>query len=384
MKVALYYPWVYLKSGAERSILELTRRSRHDITIFTNHYDSIQTYPEFADHKIVELPCVPVERSFFRVMQSGLRIATQRLDLSGYDTLLVVCEGLGDMIVLRNHDKPVSCLCLTPMRPVFDEAYQRIYLQGKGLMARLKLSLFGAVYRQIDRFAWQYYRKVLCISREISRRVLIGKLAPEEKLGYAFPGIDYAKLCPTGRMEKYFLLPGRIMWTKNIELGIESFLKFRHAFPEGSEFKLIVAGLVDKKSLPYFESLQKLAGDSNGIEFVQHPDDQRLYDLYDRAYAVLFTPFNEDWGIVPLEAMAYAKPVIAVKRGGAKETVIHGENGLLAEPLPEDFAQCMAILAASSDEARRMGENGRNYVKRFDWQHFVAAVDTMLEEITPN
>lgn len=380
MKIALYYPWVYLKSGAERSILELAKRSRHDITIFTNHYDAGQTYPEFAGLKIVELQRVPVDRTFTKVMQSGFRIASQKLDLAGYDALLVVCEGLGDMIVLRNHDKPVFCLCLTPLRPVYDEVYRHNYLEGKGLLTRLKLSVFAAAYRLIDRIAWKRYRKILCISHEVSRRVLNGRLAAEGKLGYAFPGIDYSRLTPTGSMEKYFLLPGRIMWTKNIELGIEAFLEFRRSSPCASEFKLIVAGLVDKKSVPYFESLQVLAGNSSGVEFVQHPDDRLLFDLYDRAYAILFTPFNEDWGIVPLEAMAHAKPVIAVKRGGAMETVRHGENGLLAEPHPVDFARCMATLAECREESRRMGENGRINVQRYDWRHFVGDVDDMLEE----
>ena len=378
MKIALYYPWLYLTSGAERSILELVRRSRHDWTIFTNHYDREHTYPGFNNCTIVELSRVAVERSFTKVLSAGLKIALQKLELQEFDALLVVCEGLGDMIVFRNHDKPVFCLCLTPLRPVFDPVYQERYLNDKNPFTRLKLHSFGQLFRLLDRLAWRYYQGILCISRECYNRVLAGGLAPAHELGFAYPGIDMERLNPSGRREKYFLLPGRIMWTKNIELGIEAFKRLRAECAEAREFRLIIAGIVDKKSEPYYDSLRKLAADCPEIEFVIHPDDDRLFALYDGAYGILFTPFNEDWGIVPLEAMAYGKPVIAVNRGGAVETVEHGKCGFLAEPNREEFARRMAELVMAPEMAQRMGECGRTSVRRYDWTHFANAVDTMV------
>ena len=379
MKIALYYPWVYLTSGAERSILELVKRSHHNWTIFTNHFDSEHTYPEFRKLKLVELRKVSVDRSFSKVMAAALRIVLQKLDLENFDALLVVCEGIGDMIVFRNHAKPVFCLCLTPLRPVFDPYYKAAYLNGKGLYAKLKLSLFGTAFTFLDRLSWKYYKHILCISRESYKRVLAGRLAKEEKMGLAFPGIDFSGFHPTGHFQKYFLLPGRIMWTKNIELGIKAFQKFRRDCPVGDQFRLIIAGIVDSKSKVYFSKLRDIVGLGNGIEFVIHPNDQMLFELYDRAYAVLFTPFNEDWGLIPLEAMAYGKTVIAVNSGGPLETIIHGENGFLAEPKPEDFAHYMASLATSPDTARLMGEKGRRHVQRYDWKYFINTIDDMID-----
>ena len=63
MKIAIYHPWVYLKSGLERTILEIFKLSEHEITVFTSHYDKQGTYPELADHNIVEINPVSVERS---------------------------------------------------------------------------------------------------------------------------------------------------------------------------------------------------------------------------------------------------------------------------------------------------------------------------------
>ena len=56
MKAALYYPWVYLKSGSERTIAAILAHSRHDWTIYTNHYQRHATYPELRSARIVEMP----------------------------------------------------------------------------------------------------------------------------------------------------------------------------------------------------------------------------------------------------------------------------------------------------------------------------------------
>ncbi len=49
MKIAAYYPWIYLKGGAERALLETVTRSRHEWTLYTNHFEPEATFPEFSD-----------------------------------------------------------------------------------------------------------------------------------------------------------------------------------------------------------------------------------------------------------------------------------------------------------------------------------------------
>lgn len=380
MNVAIYYPWLYLTSGAERSILEFVKGSQHSCTIFTNHYDAAHTYPEFRDLNVVELPRVSVDRSFLNVLIAGSQIARQQIDLKNFDVLLVVCEGMGDFVVFRNHEKPVFCLCLTPLRPVFDKHYRANYVKERERFAELKLTLFSAIFTFIDRLAWKNYKHILCISKETYNRIIAGKLAPKEKMGFAFPGIDYKKFSPSGKREKYFLLPGRIMWTKNVILGITAFQKFQTTYYSGKDFRLVIAGIVDEKSKPYYKKLKELARDNEQIEFILHPKDEELFDLYDRCYTVLYTPFNEDWGMVPLEAMAYAKPVIAVNSGGPLEIIEHGKNGFLSEPNEERFAHYMVKLADSPERAKEIGRYGRHYVKKYDWKYFVKAIDNMLAE----
>ena len=106
----------------------------------------------------------------------------------------------------------------------------------------------------------------------------------------------------------------------------------------------VVAGMVDHKSATYMDDLQQLSGGDGTVLFVINPTQPELDLLYQGCYGGLFTAFNEDWGLVPLELMARGKPVIAVNRGGPTETVDHGVNGLLVEDDPESFAQVMLRL----------------------------------------
>lgn len=76
--------------------------------------------------------------------------------------------------------------------------------------------------------------------------------------------------------------------------------------------------------------------------------DVQKWALLAACTAVIYTPEKEHFGIVPLEAMAYGRPVIAVNSGGPRETVVHGKTGLLCTPEPASFAEAMASLAVRS------------------------------------
>ena len=84
------------------------------------------------------------------------------------------------------------------------------------------------------------------------------------------------------------------------------------------------------------------------VILVQSFTDAERSALLAAACAVVYTPTNEHFGIVPLEAMAAGRPVLACNSGGPKETVLHGRTGFLAEPQPKAFAAAMAQLAVSA------------------------------------
>ena len=381
MKVALYYPWLYLTSGAERTILELTGHSRHQWTIFTHRFEPEHTFPGFRERAVVELSRVSVRRSVAPVAGAGLRILRERLPLTPFDALVVVCEGLGDLVLFRNRSRPALCLCLTPLRIAFDPVYRERYLAARPALSRLVVRAGAMLFRVVDRWAWRRYGHVLCISEEVRRRVIAGRLTEASKLEVAHVGLGFEPEPGGSEPGDFFLLPGRIMWTKNVELGIQAFLRFRSLVPELARFRLVVAGIVDEKSKPYLARLEALASGAEGIEFRLLPSDEELRALYRSCYAVLFTAFNEDWGIVPLEAMAFGKPVIATDRGGPRETVVHGTNGFLEPATPEAFAARMVELARNPELAQLIGSAGPAHVRQFSWDGLAARVDCHLDRL---
>lgn len=383
-RIAVYYPWVYLTSGAERTLLELARRSRHEITIFTSRYEPDATFPGLRDVDIRVLDDVPVKRTLLTVARAALRIVSRKLDLRGFDALLVVCEGLGDLVVLRDPGVPAFNLCLTPLRIVFDPHYRATYLAPRGAFERALIRAGSVVFRWIDRLAWRRYRLVFPISKEVERRIVAGGLAPASRQRVLHPGVDMDAYLPSAEHERTFFVPGRVMWTKNLELAIDAFRLFRKSVPDGSSWRLRIAGIVDRKSEPYLQRLRDRAAGDPAIEFRVHPSDEEMRSFYRTCFGTLFTAFNEDWGLVMIEAMATGKPCVATARGGPLEIVRHEVDGLLAEPTAEAFAAAMLRLATEAGLRDRIVEEAPVAARRrFGWDGFISALDDGIEEALP-
>ncbi len=377
-RVAVYYPWIHLRGGAERVMLEIARRSCHRVTLFTHHLDLAQTFPEFRTlSALTVLGGVSVQRSFAGVLKACASIAREKLDLRGFDALLITTDGVGEFLTLRNHAIPVLCFCHTPVRPVYDPVYRRVWLHGRPA-ARLPLAVFSFFYRWLTRLAWKHFRRVFVNGEEVRRRIAAGRICALEKVEVLHPGVDLAGISPEFAHDRYFLYAGRIKWTKNVELAIDAFHAFRAAQGD-SGWRLIVAGAVDPSSGDYVMALRQRAGDLGAVEFVENPSDAELNTLYTRCYALVFPSLNEDWGLVPLEAMARAKPVLAVNRGGPTESIVHEETGFLLAPTPEAFATKMTWLVEHPEAAKRMGALAVDRVRRYSWEAFVQRLDDYLE-----
>jgi glycosyltransferase involved in cell wall biosynthesis len=255
--------------------------------------------------------------------------------------------------------------------------YRKQHLAKRGFVMRGLAVAIEKAYVIVDRILWRRYRRVICISETVRDRVAQGGLWPRDKMVVMYPGVDGAGIAASDRFEPFFFLPGRLMWTKNIELGIAAFQAFRHA--TGRDYRLIVAGMVDVKSQAYYALLRSLAAGDAAIVFHDSPTDQEMDEYYDRCAAVLFTAFNEDLGLTPMEAMAHGKPVIAVNRGGPTEVVEHGVTGFLEEANAKTFAAAMTILTSDERILRTMGQAGLERVKRFTWEKFVSDLDGLLE-----
>lgn len=203
MRIAVYHPWIYVKSGLERTLMEIKRRSRHDWVIYTGHYDAEGTYPELKDMGVTELKPVSVRRRYGTVIRAGLTIATTRLDDPDIDLLAVSCDGLGSFINFANRDIPSLCICFTPLRAVYDPEYRRRLLSSNPLVRLVQLAV-EKTYRAVDRRAWRYYRQVFCISNEVRERVLQAGLCDPAIIQVAYPGISERDRSVSDTYEPFF------------------------------------------------------------------------------------------------------------------------------------------------------------------------------------
>lgn len=378
MKFAMYQPWIYLHGGLERSLLELVNRSRHDWTIFTGHYAPATTFAGFSRLDVREVLPTSVDRSITGVLKSAAQVLRQRLPVdTGTDGIVVWCDGIGDLLTFRNHHLPLFNICSTPLRAAFDPVYEELAMAQRGLAGKLAYQIFKHGFKWIDRLAWRHYSGVISTSTEVKKRIIAGGLHNGgDSLVMAYPGVDWQSDV-TVQYQPFVLLPGRIMWTKNIQQGIRTFLRANLPAP----WRLIVAGFVDHKSQAYLDELRQLSGEDGRVEFVISPDDDQLNALYRGAGFCLFPPLNEDWGIVPLEAMAQAKAVVANARGGPRESIMHGRTGFLLEPDDDaGWVHAISTLATQPNLMQTMGRNGHAHVQRFTWEAFVRQIDDALEQ----
>jgi glycosyltransferase involved in cell wall biosynthesis len=125
----------------------------------------------------------------------------------------------------------------------------------------------------------------------------------------------------------------------------------------------IVSNSSDTKWINYLKSL---ASASNvELEILDMIDDTELVKLYNQAKLVLFAPYLEPFGLVPLEAMACGTPVVGVKEGGIRETVIHQKTGLLTERDESLFAESIVKLIMNEQKIEELSQNAIKYVNNF-------------------
>ena len=119
------------------------------------------------------------------------------------------------------------------------------------------------------------------------------------------------------------------------------------------------------------------------ITFVRSFSDEQKREYLSKAHCILYTPRFEHFGIVPLEAMQAARPVIATATGGPLETIIDGQTGYLCqEPLIESFAQRMKEFVDNQSLSKQLGEAGQRHVNdNFSFQPFARKLNAHVEDL---
>jgi glycosyltransferase involved in cell wall biosynthesis len=158
----------------------------------------------------------------------------------------------------------------------------------------------------------------------------------------------------------YVLSVGRIESVKRVNLLVSAMARV------DKPIRLVVAG--DGTQRANVERVAADAGVADRVEFLGTVQDERLLALYRDALAVLYPPFDEDFGYVTLEGFLSRKPVItASDSGGPNEFVVDGVNGIVCAPVPEAFADAINTVARDKRRAASMGSAGYDRARTITW-----------------
>ena len=368
MKYAIYHPWLKGRGGAEKVVLEMAKSQEHDITVFTLFYDKEKTFEGFEDVNVEVIGSNREPTSFFdKGMRFGLGAMMRKLPLKDYDALIVSEAGIGSLIAIRNHEIPVIAYVHTPLRPALPE-FKKQYRKEKSKAVRPVYDTGIKVYNMLESTAWGYFDKVIANSELTKKRIVEKGLKKEEEVEIVNPGAEIVE--EECEMGDYFFYPSRFRRYKRQHLAIEAWKK-----ADTGDYRLVLAGSGQEGE--YMEELREAADDS--IEIKTDVPDEEWRELYRNSYAVLFLAEKEDWGIIPLEAGMYGKPVIAVNEGSPAETVLDGETGYLVEPNADDLAEKMREMAYYRDKAEEMGEKGRENAQKYSWENFRKKINELIE-----
>jgi glycosyltransferase involved in cell wall biosynthesis len=164
----------------------------------------------------------------------------------------------------------------------------------------------------------------------------------------------------SGPYGSYVLSVGRIESVKRVDLIIKAMARVDPGI------RLVIAG--DGTQRANAERTAEEAGGADRVTFLGSVGDEELIGLYAGALAVVYPPFDEDFGYVTLEAFLARKPVITCHdSGGPNEFVVDGVNGFVCAPQPDDLAAAISALAADKARAAAMGDAGHAVAGRITW-----------------
>lgn len=207
------------------------------------------------------------------------------------------------------------------------------------------------VIRHADRRILPEARSIFALSRNVAARL---ERFCDIKAAPLYAPLPHAEKFYCAFAEDYFFYPSRLSRSKRQSLILEALAHTRRPV------RVRFAGAAEHSS--YREELEAMAlrlGVADRVEWLGGVAEEAKRRLYAYALGILFTPLDEDYGYVTLEAMASAKPVITcVDSGGPLEFVSHEKTGLVVEPTPESLAAAMDYVWENRNRARLWGEAG--------------------------
>ncbi len=348
MKVAIIHDYLTQYGGAEK-VLEAMHEIWPEAPVFTLFYDPKKMPKKFSswDIRVSPIQNLPFGVSHYRAYLPLMPAAIERFNLTNYDLVISNCSAYSKG-VLTHKGCTHFCYCHTPTRYLWSDTFDYIeHLSGIEKYFKKVLPVLLTYLRLWDEAASQRPDYFITNSKFVAQRI---KKYYHRDSVVIYPPVEFDQFYISKDLGNYFLVISRFRPYKRIDLAIEAFNELK------LPLKIIGSGN-DKY-------LRKIAGPS--IEFLGNVSDKEKAEYLSRAQALIH-PQEEDFGITPLEAMASGRPVIAYKKGGAKETVIDGFTGKFFYPQSKDAL----IQAVSSFNPKDYNSYKiRDYVQKFSKERF--------------
>jgi Glycosyltransferase len=373
MRVALVHHWFVSFAGGER-VIDTIANIFPNADIFTLFVDEQKLPSSLQKRRITAsfLDRIPGARKVHRHLLPFYPLAVEMLDLSDYD--LVISSDSGPMKgVLTDLNAIHVCYCHSPMRYLWD-AYSA-YMRGMSPVMQTIFGLTSHYVRNWDYTAAQRVDYFVANSNYVARRI---RKYYRRDSTIIHPPINTAHSFLANQHEDYYLAVGRLVPYKRTDILIGACNKLGR--------RLLIVG-----DGPEMKRLKRRAGKQ--IEFLGEINESQLRDIYAHCRALLFAA-DEDFGMVPLEAQSYGRPVICYGKGGSLETV-RGTYNLTGLRSSEDGKSLTgtffkdqsadslanAILSFEACEDKFVPENIQLHARQFDTSIFVKRLRNYIESV---
>ncbi len=357
MRVAIVHYWFIGMRGGEK-VVEALCRLYPQADLFTHVLDPAAVSEAILSRPIKTsfIQSLPGATRFYRQYLPLMPLASEQLDLRNYDLVISSESGPAKGVIPAPEALHV-CYCHSPMRYVWNMYHD--YRAEAGFLTRLLMPPLAHYLRNWDALSATRVDHFIANSITVAHRI---ERYYRREADVIHPPVDAEAfaIAPPSEIGDYYLMVGELVGYKRPDLAIETFNAL------GKTLVVIGGGA-------HLDAMRKLAGPTVSVLGPQPFDI--LAHHYARCRALIF-PGEEDFGIVPLEAMASGRPVIAFGRGGATETVVEGVTGTFFD------AQTVESLSAAIARLERMEfspERIRAHALTFGADRFLDEMRTKID-----
>jgi len=357
-RVALVHDWLTGMRGGEK-VLEVFCELFPNADLYTLLHAPGTVSPTIERRRVHAslVQRLPRARHYYRHYLPLFPFAIEQFRFDQYDLVLSSSHCVAKSVITPGRTTHV-CYCHTPMRYAWEQFEAYFGRQRVGLATSAILRPILAGLARWDRATAGRPDAYLTNSRHVASRI---RRYYNRDAIVVYPPVDTAFYHPDGTVPRdYVLVVSALVPYKRIDRAITS------CGLAGMPLKIVGTG-------PEMASLRRLAGDD--VEFLGNRSDEEIRDLY-RGAALVMMPGEEDFGIVPLEAQACGRPVVALGRGGALETVVDGTTGVL---VPDESPAAMAEAMRMAMARRFDPVTIRQHALAFGRDRFAAQIRAALE-----